>query len=230
MSKRNKQRVLAIVAHADDEVYGCGGTLARHVSEGDVVDILVIADGVSSRLTSDPDSKSLMIRHDEAERAATVLGTNLPRLLDFPDNRLDSLDRLDIIKRIEEEIEQLRPTVIYTHHAGDVNIDHRIVHDAVIVATRPVPGSLLKQLYFFEVPSSSEWRPSTSMLPFSPNYYVDITKTIETKINAIGCYASEVRDFPHPRSIEACRHLAGWRGASAGVVAAEAFEVGRFIR
>jgi LmbE family N-acetylglucosaminyl deacetylase len=119
--------------------------------------------------------------------------------------------------------------MVLTHHAGDVNIDHRVVHDAVIAACRPQPGYSVKELLFFEVPSSTEWRPPGSAEPFNPNWFFDITSTLATKMEALRAYEAELRAFPHPRSLKAVEALALWRGATAGVEAAEAFVLGRKI-
>ena len=159
--------------------------------------------------------------------ACEVLGCASVEMLDFPDNRLDGVELLDIVKIIEKFLQRHNPSVLFTHHSGDVNIDHRVVHDAVISACRPLPGSHVKQLFFFEVPSSTEWRPPGSGAQFSPNWFVDISATLTTKLNALSVYGDELRDFPHPRSLRGVEALARWRGATVGVAAAEAFILGR---
>jgi Uncharacterized proteins, LmbE homologs len=223
--------VAVVVAHPDDEVLGCGGTLARLSAEGYQVHILFMADGESSRVQIKPESESEIIsaRNIAAERACTILGCTSVTSLNLPDNRLDSLDRLDIIKHIEKFLAQHTPSLVFTHHAGDVNIDHRIVHDAVIVACRPRPGHHVKELLFFEVPSSTEWRPPGSDQVFTPQVFYDITDTLSKKRNALQVYEKELRPFPHPRSLKAVEALATWRGATVGVSAAEAFMLGRRI-
>jgi len=224
-----KQRIAVIAAHPDDEVLGCGGTLARLTNSGHDVHILLLADGESSRGGEKHtiDSKLLSARITAAENACKVLGCTSVKLLGLPDNRLDGLERLDIIKRIEDFIEHHRPQTIFTHHAGDVNIDHHVVHDAVIAACRPQPGHPVKELLFFEVPSSTEWRPRGSGEIFYPNLFVDISTTISIKMKALNAYEMELRAFPHPRSVKAVEALAQWRGATVGVEAAEAFMLGR---
>jgi LmbE family N-acetylglucosaminyl deacetylase len=148
-------------------------------------------------------------------------------MLGLPDNRLDGVELLDVVRHIEAFVQRHRPSLLLTHHSGDVNIDHRLVHDAVISACRPQPGHPVKELLFFEVPSSTEWRPSGSLNSFNPNYFVDITKALPKKLEALNAYAEELRAFPHPRSIKAITALAQWRGAMVGVEAAEAFMLGR---
>ena len=144
-------------------------------------------------------------------------------LLDLPDNRLDSLDRLDLIKRIEESIDRHQPQVVYVHHSGDVNVDHRRLHEAVVTACRPTPGHSVRRLLSFEVASSSEWQPPGSAPAFQPNWFVDISAQWARKRKALVAYASEMRPWPHARSVEALEHIARWRGAQVGVEAAEAF-------
>ena len=147
----------------------------------------------------------------------------------LPDNRFDSVDLLDVVRLVEAEIARVRPTLVLTHHHGDVNVDHRVTHEAVLAATRPVPGGTVATVLAFEVPSSTEWGFSAATA-FSPTVFVDVADTLQDKLDALSEYGSEMREFPHPRSAEAVRALATWRGATAGVAAAEAFQVVRAIR
>jgi N-acetylglucosamine malate deacetylase 1 len=221
--------IAVIAAHPDDEVLGCGGTLARMVKNGCTLHILILADGESSRSENNQEEISMLRnnRYIAAKNAAKLIGCENIEILNLPDNRLDSLDRLVIIKKIEDFIEHTQPKTVLTHHAGDVNIDHRIIHDAVIAACRPQPGHCVKELLFFEVPSSTEWRPPSSAIAFNPNFFVDISETLQIKLIALEAYNNELRPFPHPRSLEAVEALAKWRGATVGVRAAEAFIIGR---
>ena len=230
--KTLKTSVLIIAAHPDDEILGCGGTIARHSKLGDNVAVLIMADGVSSRSgeTTQSFTKDLEDRQQCAKRANSILGVNDLRLLSYPDNRMDSIALLDVVRDIERELNQRNPSIVYTHHAGDVNIDHSIIHDAVLVACRPQPSSPVRSLLFFEIPSSTEWRPPASKPPFAPNWFIDISETLNLKLEALAAYAAELREFPHARSLSAVGHLARWRGASVGLRAAEAFELGRFIQ
>ena len=221
--------VLVVAAHPDDEVLGCGGTIARHHGAGDSVTVLILADGVSSR-NGDPDGAVFEARRQSARRANEILGVDDLILLRYPDNRMDMVPLLDIVKDIERVIERCRPTVVYTHHAGDVNIDHACTHHAVIAACRPQPGYCVRKVLFFETPSSTEWRPPGSLSIFAPNWFMDISATLSSKLEAMAAYAAELRDFPHPRSVAAVEHLARWRGASVGLAAAEAFELGRVVQ
>ncbi|HTU12674.1 MAG TPA: PIG-L deacetylase family protein [Allosphingosinicella sp.] len=223
---------LVVAAHPDDEVLGCGGTIARLADEGWAVHILILSEGATSRDdVRDRDARAgeLSVLAKCAQAAADRLGAASLHLEDFPDNRMDGCDLLDIVKRIEAAIDRTGAARLLTHSASDVNVDHRMIHDAAIAATRPKPGAPVRELWFFEVPSSTEWRPPTSLSPFSPTLFVDITTSLDRKLAALDDYAPEMAAFPHPRSVEAVRHLAGWRGATVGARAAEAFEVGRII-
>ncbi|MBT4701074.1 MAG: PIG-L family deacetylase [Rhodospirillaceae bacterium] len=213
--------VLVIAAHPDDEILGCGATMARHARDGDAVDIVIVAEGATSRDVADPLGEISALR-DAARQAAAAVGANEPRFLGLPDNRLDSLPLLDVIKSIETVVDELRPGVVYTHHGGDLNIDHRVVHQAVLTACRPMPDCPITAIYAFEVLSSTEWGVGQSDA-FLPNHFVNVENQLFQKLEALRCYETEMRDFPHARSLEAVQALASYRGASAGVPAAEAF-------
>lgn len=224
------ETVAVIVAHPDDEVLGCGGTIARMVSEGRAVHILFMADGETSRISGSgqmPDPGRLAARNAAAEAACKILGCASIKTLALPDNQLDGVGLLDVVKHIEAFVQRHQPSTVLTHHAGDLNIDHSLTHDAVITACRPQPGHPVKELLFFEVPSSTEWRPPGSAEPFNPDWFVDISMTLATKLEALEAYEAEIRAFPHPRSLKAVEALARWRGATVGVEAAEAFALGR---
>ncbi len=154
------ESVLVVAAHPDDELLGCGGTIARLTAQGRPVHVLILADGEGSRANSLPGA--LASRQSAARQANAILGSTSLELLGLPDNRLDSLDLLDLVKLVEIRIERYRPTMVLTHHAGDLNIDHRIAHEATITACRPQPQHSVRELLFFEIPSSTEWRPTSS--------------------------------------------------------------------
>jgi LmbE family N-acetylglucosaminyl deacetylase len=222
-----------VAAHPDDEVLGCGGTIARLADEGWEVSVLLLAEGATSRdQTRNREARSGEISGLEkaARAAAAVLGVKSIRLESLPDNRMDGVDLLEVVKLVESEVRRIQPVRVFTHHLCDVNVDHEIVHRAVLAACRSLPDSCVEELAFFEVPSSTEWRPAGSGTPFVPNLFVDISATLERKCRALEAYASEMHEFPHPRSIQAVRHLAGWRGATMGRAAAEAFMIGRQLR
>lgn len=219
--------VLIVAAHTDDEALGCGGTIARHVAEGDNVYAVFMADGVSSRAQAD--QNDLATRNAAAEYAREILGIRENFYLGLADNRLDSFPLIEVIQRLEPIIRKLQPNIIYTHHHGDLNVDHRITHQATLTACRPMPGNSIQAIYAFEVMSSTEWATPTAE-PFVPNHYVDISDQLNTKIDALRAYQLEMRDAPHSRSIEHLTHLAHHRGHTVGMVAAEAFVTVRTVR
>ena len=224
------ERILAVVAHADDEVLGCGGTLARHSSEGHEVRVLVMADGVSSRLNLDENQRNAIYERMEfAKEGARILGISAIEFVGYPDNQMDAVPLLEVIQHVEAYLKIFPADTVYTHHSGDLNIDHCTTGRAVITATRPLPNTCVQNLYAFEVPSSTEWRFESSN-SFQPNLYMDISDTLDRKIKALRAYKNEVMDFPHPRSIEACESLARFRGSNIGMSAAEAFMLVRGIR
>ncbi len=217
--------VLVIAAHPDDEVLGCGGTIARHAVAGDQVHVSILGQGLSSR--GQPTAEEVSALRGAARRANELLGAASLHHGDFPDNRMDTVPRLDVTQAIESLISQHKPRIVYTHWAGDVNIDHRRIHEGTIVACRPQPGHPVEALLFFEVPSSTEWQIPGAGPAFTPNWFVNVAATLQRKLDALNIYASEMRSFPHPRSPEAVQALARWRGATVGVAAAEAFVLGR---
>jgi LmbE family N-acetylglucosaminyl deacetylase len=224
--------VLVVAAHPDDEVLGCGGTIAWLLQERQDVYIAILGEGITSRYQQRARSDQALIEalHACSQQVAKSLGAKDLFMYSLPDNRFDTVSLLDVIKIIEELIERLQPQVIYTHHCGDLNIDHVIAHRAVLTATRPTLGHPVKEIYAFEVPSSTDWAFGQFQPAFRPNVFVDISRTLETKIQAMHLYESEVRAFPHPRSPETLRALATFRGSCVGFQAAEAFELVRSIR
>jgi LmbE family N-acetylglucosaminyl deacetylase len=227
-----RDKILIVAAHPDDEVLGCGGTMARHAAAGDRVDIFIAAEGATSRdevRNAGARAREIAALRKSAAKAATVLGARAPRFGGFPDNRMDSVPLLEVTKAIEALVAELRPRVVYTHHAGDLNVDHRVVHQAVVTACRPQPGHCVDSLLFFEVPSSTEWQTAGSAAPFVPNYFVDIAGFEKAKRRALAAYAAEMRPWPHARSIEAVAARGRHRGAGVGVAAAEAFMAGRLM-
>jgi LmbE family N-acetylglucosaminyl deacetylase len=219
--------VLVVAAHADDEALGCGGTIVRHVEEGDVVHLVFMADGVYSR--KEASKQDLTRRIAAAKSAQSILGVSSTQSLDLPDNEMDSVPLLKIVQKLELILKEIQPSVVYMHHHGDLNIDHRLTHAAVMTACRPTPNSSVREIYGFEVLSSTEWA-TRQVSPFLPNYFVDITRQLRTKLDALEAYAEEMRASPHSRSMAHVEALAHHRGYSIGVDAAEAFEVYRIIR
>lgn len=218
--------VLVIAAHPDDELLGLGGTVARHASDGDVVVAAVVSDGATSRYEGGADAAL----EDAGRRAADVLGLREIRFLGLPDQRLDARPVLEVIKAVEAVVDEVRPEVVYTHHWGDVNRDHRVVAEAVSVACRPVGLHFPHRVLCFETPSSTEWSPPDPSAQFVPNHFVDITATLDRKLDAMRCYSTELRPPPHPRSLEALRARAAYWGQIVSCDYAEPFVLLREVR
>ena len=225
--------ILVIAAHPDDEVLGCGGAIARFAVEGCEVYTLILGEGITSRDPSrDQHKRDEEIRElkKQAENANNILGVKKVYAFNFPDNRFDSVPLLDIIKTIEKIKKDIKPDIVFTHHYGDLNIDHQITFKAVMTAFRPTKDESVKEIYSFEIPSSTEWNAPSSLTYFMPDYFVDISKTIKLKVRAMKEYKCEIREYPHPRSIESIEIKAKQRGIQVGLEAAEAFEVIRLIK
>lgn len=218
--------VLVIAAHSDDEALGCAGTIAKHIAVGDAVHVLFMTDGVGSRHGFNNEVED---RQASLEKAAEILQISSVQNLDFPDNKMDSIALLDVTQAIEKVILEIQPDTIYTHHIGDLNVDHQITHKAVLTACRPQPLFSVKEIYAFEVLSSTEWQ-TPGVLPFVPNVFIDISKYIKTKRKALEAYGDEMREPPHSRSIDNAINLAGVRGNAVGVKYAEAFVSVREIK
>ncbi len=221
----SRNTILVVAAHGDDEVLGCGGVMARHAALGDAVHVLLLADGETSRGAGDTNA-----RQKAAQAAGKVLGVQSVTCLDLPDNRMDGLPLLDVVRKVENEVERTKPQIIYTHHGGDLNVDHQVVHRAVLTACRPLPSSTVREIYGFEVLSSTEWASTDQdATAFRPVRFVATDRYFERKVEALHCYETEMRDFPHARSYGAVEALAKLRGAQNGLAAAEAFTVLRQI-
>lgn len=224
------KKVLIVAAHPDDEILGCGGTAARLSLEGDEVCCLILGEGITGRdddRSRDRRQGEIARLRDQARQANSTIGIKEIFFHDFPDNRFDSVPLLDIVKTIEKVKVDLRPDIVFTHFEKDLNIDHRITYDAVLVATRPIPGETVKEIFSFEVLSSTEWR---FPYRFSPDVFYDITTTLLQKITAMQSYREELRKTPHPRSTAGIKTSAEFWGQRIGVTAAEAFSSVRIIR
>lgn len=211
--------VLVVAAHPDDEILGVGGTLAKHDARGDDVHALVLSEGASSRYEGGAEQ---MLR-SSAERSAKKVGFRSIRLLAMPDQRLDAMPLIEVTQTVEQSVNDLKPEVVYTHSPVDVNTDHGIVSRATWTACRPYSTPWLKRILVFETPSSTEWAWPLPSSGFQPNWYVDITETLDRKLDAMAQYESELRDYPHPRSLRALTERARSWGSHIGVEAAEPF-------
>ncbi len=222
-----KNKVLVVASHPDDETIGCGGTIAKHVYEGDKVSIITLTNGVSSRSESnDGDQK---IRKDAATAAINSLGADWLAAGDFPDNRIDKIPIIEVIQFIEEQKKFFYPDIIYVHSPTDLNIDHRIAAEAVLTAYRPQPEESYSEIRFFEIASSSDFTVKKLHNKFAPNLFINIEKFWEKKLEALKFYDLEMREDPHSRSYERIKILSKYRGAESGMNLAEAFEVVRRI-
>lgn len=227
-------KIMIVVAHPDDELIGLGGTMNKLIQEFDAnVHVIILGEGITSRsVTRDRSSwqKELKIHKRNIEEAQKAIGFQSVSTYDFPDNRFDSIPLLDIIKVIEDEKKRFNPETIFTHHGGDLNIDHRKTFEAVITACRPVSNEFVKNIITFETFSGTEWRPNSDPHHFLPNFYVEINEeNLIAKINGMQAYEFESRSYPHPRSPEAFRIAAQRTGIIIGKQLAEAFQIIRSI-
>lgn len=223
-------KILVVAAHPDDEVLLCGGTIARMAAAGDEVYTLILGEGKTSRdeMRNPVECEAELSRlAREIREANFVLGVQDVFHGDFPDNRFDSVDLLDIIKRIEHFKHLVQPNIVFTHSKCDLNVDHCVTHTAVLTATRPMEGEPIQEIYCGEVLSSTEWN---FPLSFSPNTFFRIADTMGVKVDAMSKYSSELRPYPHPRSLRAMEESARMWGVRTGLGCAEAFEcLRRFV-
>lgn len=219
-------KVLAVAAHPDDELLGLGGTLARHVDDGDEVVCVVASEGATTRYGEQAASELQSC----GQAAARILGAREIRFLGLPDQQLDAQPILSVIQAIERVVDEFQPEIVYSHHWGDVNRDHRVISEAIMVACRPIGARFPRSIYLFETPSSTEWSWPDPNAAFVPNHFVDVSTTLERKLEAMACYKTEVRPSPHPRSLEALRSRAAYWGQVITRPYAEAFVVARQVR
>jgi LmbE family N-acetylglucosaminyl deacetylase len=232
----NSKRCLVIAAHPDDEVLGVGGTIAKLSKAGTDIAVLYMTGGksgrkISNEVESDDIKKEQEILSSEIQKSCASLGVKKYKCFNFPDNRLDTVSRMDISIKISEFASSFKPDLVFTHHSGDYNWDHTITYDATLMSFRAnfgdhYPDAILS----YEVLSSSERSAQNANHIFCPNLFVDISSTVDSKKNAIGIYESELKHYPHPRSIEAVEYLARKRGQEVGWTHAEAFQIVRILQ
>lgn len=224
------KKILVVAAHPDDEILGCGATVAKLVKEGYEVFTLILGEGITSRGNIKDRNKKkgeLKKLKKQAYEANNIVGVKKVYLYDFPDNRFDTVPLLDIIKVVENIKKYIKPAIIFTHYKNGLNIDHQITYRAVITATRPMFGESVKEIYSFEILSSTEWN---YPLGFSPDVFFDISNTLEYKLKAFRVYKSELRDFPHPRSLRGIQLNAEYWGMRVGFKYVEVFKSIRIIK
>lgn len=230
-----KNKILVIVAHPDDEVLGCGGTIAKLKKEENKIFCLFLGQGKSARYPVSPKNKKKIknekiVLKKETQQSAKILGISKIFYEDFPDQQYETIPLIKIVKSIENVKKQIRPDIVFTHHAGDLNLDHQITLKAVLTACRPIKGETVKEIYSFEVPSSTEWGVPKRKDCFVPNIFIDISETLLKKIKAMGCYKSERKEYPHPRSLKAIKIIAQRWGTVVSKNFVEAFETIRCIK
>jgi len=222
------KKILIVCAHPDDEVLGCGATCAKLATQGHEIYTLILGEGKTSR-DVDNSEEDIEILKTEVMVANRTIGVKEVFTANFPDNRFDGVDILDIIKRIEKIIDYIKPDTIFTHHHGDMNIDHQITHQAVLTATRPMVGQCVKEIYTFEIASSTEWNSFSKENRFIPNTFVDVSSTIDIKVNAMAAYKSELCKYPHPRSLQFIKEMASYNGVRVGLEYSENFQLIRSV-
>lgn len=228
------QKILVVVAHPDDELLGLGATMNKLITEQNcTVRVIILGEGITSRSdkrNSEQWSEELKIHRSNIESARKAIGYESVGIYDFPDNRFDTVALLDIIKVIEKEKEDFQPEIIFTHHGGDVNIDHQRTFEAVITATRPMEQEFVKTVITFETPSGTEWIASSDPRKFTPNLFIRVSQeNLRAKIKGMESYEFEKRAYPHPRAPKALEILAQYRGLSFGIKYAESFCIIRSI-
>lgn len=227
-----KDKVLVIAAHPDDEVLGVGGTIAKYVSQGAEVRLLIVTDGCISQYRDDARLKEIIdAKKRETRMAADVLGISEIIYGELPDMKLDMVEHITVNQVIESVIDEFQPNIVFTQFYGDVNVDHQCVNRSAIVACRPVPGQYVKEVYSYYVSSSTEWNIQNASTVFLPNTYVDINgEFAEKKYQAMECYKTELREYPHPRSIKALKIIDNANGLRVGLESAECFMAHRVIK
>lgn len=224
------QKILVVVAHPDDEILGMGGTIAKLSAEGKEVHVLIVTDGSSAQYRDSADlQKIIEAKKQETLNACNQVGVKSIHYGGLPDMRLDVTPHIQVNQAIEKVIDEIQPDTVFTHFYGDVNLDHQCVFKSVMVAVRPVADQVVQEVYCFNVPSSTEWNVFTASTMFMPNVVVNISKFAEKKYAALKEYNTELRDFPHPRSIEhVCRQDEA-EGLKAGLLSAESFMLVRKV-
>lgn len=222
------KKIMIVAAHPDDELLGLGASMHKLINNLQVeTHVVILGEGLTSRADKrDTENwkKELKIHQNNIKEAQKCIGYQTVNTYDFPDNRFDSVALLDLVKTVEKEKSEFQPEIIFTHHGGDLNIDHQKTFEAVMTACRPMKGELVRSIFTFETPSATEWSAPTQPSPFVPNVFIDVSeKDVEAKIDGMEKYQFEKRNYPHPRSPKSLRIRAQYRGLTVGCEFAEAF-------
>jgi LmbE family N-acetylglucosaminyl deacetylase len=220
------KRILICVAHPDDETIGCGGAIAHHVKNKDKVFCIYMTNGVGARHSKTKD-KLIHQRRKNSLLAEKILGFKWlsDYCGDFPDNGMDKVKLLDVVKKIEKAKKKIMPHIIYTHNPHDLNVDHKIVAEATLIAFRPQAKEVWKKILAFEIPSSTDFAYFKKNKTFQPNYFLDIKKFWKKKKKALQAYKTEIKKFPNSRSLKGIEILSKFRGMQNGLSQAEAFQI-----
>ena len=214
-------RVLVIAAHPDDETIGAGGTIARHVAHGDEVYWCIVTQGYSPPWSEE----TLAAAQRQVYDVQRVLGIQEVFFCGFPTVKLNTVPYIDLCSALQRVVDQVRPEVVYTTPRDDINQDHRIVYEGTLVATRPLPGTSIRRLLCYEISPTARFGLPAGSSGFVPNVFVEVSQYMDKKLEAVSCYQTELREYPHPRSLEGLRLLAEERGLSVGLKAAECFQL-----
>ena len=227
-----KKRILVVASHPDDEILGCGGTIAKLSRSGNIVKTVILTKGISSRFDSNKNEIiKLQDKLNKSSKAANrVIGVKNLKFFDLPDNQFDNKSLLSLTKVIEKEIKNFKPNIIFTHFINDLNIDHQYTSRAVLTAARPQTKNSVDEILFFEINSSTDYQINSNGLQFMPNYFVDISKTVKLKKKALEIYKSEMKKYPHSRSVKAILNKNISIGNSIGLGSCEAFQIARIIK
>ena len=227
-----KKKILVVASHPDDEILGCGGTIAKLSKSGNIVKTIILTKGISSRFDSNKNEIiKLQDKLNKSSKAANkVIGVKNLKFFDLPDNQFDNNSLLSLTKVIEKEIKNFKPNIIFTHFINDLNIDHQYTSRAVLTAARPQTKNSVDQILFSEINSSTDYQINSNGLQFMPNYFVDISKTVKLKKKALEIYKSEMKKYPHSRSVKAILNKNISIGNSIGLGSCEAFQIARIIK
>jgi LmbE family N-acetylglucosaminyl deacetylase len=220
------KNVIVISAHPDDETLGAGGTILKHVANGDNVYWLIVTNVFENQGFSKERVES---RQEEIREVEKLLGISKTYLLDYPTMTLSSSSLIKMVPEISTVFSEVQPEIIYTLNRSDAHSDHRVIFDAVMACTKSFRYPFIKQILMYECISETEFAPALAEKAFLPNYFVDITDYLDRKNEIMKVFESEIGEHPFPRSLENIRALAHFRGASVGVKYAEAFQLLKYI-